>query len=402
MNPDASPFTPRKPAKANLFVGREDHIKDLLAAVRRAKRGDITAAWIGGERGIGKSSLAAFAGIAAEKNENALFAHVPLGGANSLADMAKATYYQLLEDNRAKAWGKTLWQQFGKRVEEVGMFGVKFRLNLSSNDLPTTMTMFAKQLAHLAAKSGRDAMTLVFDDINGIAGEKFFAHGIKSMIDGLSIANERVPVCMIFVGLEERLEEMRTCNPSVVRCFGPLMRVKLWNKEESADFFRRAFKDAGVSTDDLNIKVLALLCGGMPTIAHELGDAVWRVADNKQITRDQMIRGIDVAMHSIGERFLQPEIIKALQSKNRSILGKIAAKSEEQFTKKELIASEFLTDSDKKALDAFLKRMRTLGGVIPVEGKQGVYRFPSEIYRIYYAVEGKKWILSSERKDNKG
>lgn len=385
MTPETSPFTPHQPASADIFTGREDHVKSLLAAVRRAKQGNITTAWIGGERGIGKTSLAAFACTIAERKENALCAHIPLGGVNSMGEMAKATYHRVLEASRDKPWWETMRRQFGKRVEEVGIFGMRLRLNLPDNELPDTMESFAEQLAHLAKKSGKDALTLVFDDINGIAGENFFANGIKSMAEGIAVRKKPVPVCMLFVGWEERLEEMRARNPSVLRCFDPLIRLQLWSKEEGEGFFRRAFNRAGAFMDDEDITNLGYVCGGMPAIAHEVGDAVWRKAGDKNITGLQVDEGVFAATDSIGERFLQREIIDALRSETyRSILGKIAAKLDVQFTKQELLASDFLTGDEKKGIDGFLKRMRDLGGIIPVKGKRGVYRFPSVIHRFYY------------------
>lgn len=368
MNPDASPFTPDVPASADIFVGRERHVKDLLAAVRKAKSGKLSVAWIGGERGIGKSSLAAYVGAAAEINDNALFAHVPLGGVNTLGEMARVSYRRLLQENRNKSWGENVSSMFSKWVKEVDAFGVKIDLNMKKEELPSTMEDFAEALTHIAGKvPGRDVLTLVFDDINGIAGEPFFAHGIKSMVDGLAIRKAHIPVCMIFTGLDERLNDMCNVNPSVVRCFQPRIDVEPWTQAESAEFFQKAFKGADVTVSHDKIKTLAESCRGIPSVAHELGHAVWREAENKKI-EPRVIR-ISMAMtaHAISGRFMQKDT-------DKSILRKIAEKCPWHFSRDSLLDEGFLTDEEEKVLDDFLRRMRKLGGIYHAGSEPGIYR----------------------------
>ncbi|RLC44334.1 MAG: hypothetical protein DRH70_08920, partial [Candidatus Coatesbacteria bacterium] len=53
-----SPFTPRYPVPNDLFVGREDIIRELLRYIRQAASGRQEHIFLVGERGIGKTSLA--------------------------------------------------------------------------------------------------------------------------------------------------------------------------------------------------------------------------------------------------------------------------------------------------------------------------------------------------------
>lgn len=368
MNPETSPFTPGVPASADIFTGREEHVKELLVAVRAAKRGKLSVAWIGGERGIGKSSLAAYVGEVAEQKEGALFAHVPLGGVNSLGEMAKVSYHRLLKENRNKSWGEKVSSLFNRWVTEVDAFGVKFRLDMKQEELPVTMEDFAETLAHIAGEiPGRDVLTLVFDDINGIAGEPFFAHGVKSMVDGLAIRKAHIPVCMMFTGLDERLDDMRNTNPSVVRCFQPMIDVKPWAQAESAEFFQNAFKGADVTVSHDKIKTLAESCRGVPVMAHELGHAVWREAENKKIEPRVIRISMAMAAHAISGRFMQKDT-------DKSILRKIAETNPWNFSRDSLLDKGGLTDEEEKVLDDFLRRMRKLGGIYHAGSEPGVYR----------------------------
>lgn len=396
MNPDFSPFTPRRLASANVFTGRKEYIDDLLVAVRKAKRGELSVAWVGGERGIGKSSLVSFAGRVAEQQESALFAHVHLGSATTVKGIAQKAYLSLLDDSRDKSWGKKLLSLFGERVRTIGLYGLQIELDMKPGELPTSLAGIADELAGMAGKSGRDVAVLAMDDINGIAEKPAFAHAVKEMVDGLA-GRRHIPVCMFLVGLEERLDAMRKNNPSVVRCFQPMIHVEPWALKESEKFFGATFKSGGATVGKDDLEFFARLCGGMPTIAHEIGDAVWSMATEENISNDDAMLGVTMAIDSIGKRFLQPEIIDALQSNiYRSILGKIAVKPWAEFARKELLAPGFLTGAEKKGLDAFLKRMSSLGGIIPVQDKRAVYRFPSHIHEIYFA-----WNVTKPRNGKK-
>ena len=367
MNPETSPFTPDVPASVDIFIGRERHVEDLLAAVRKAKRGKLSVAWIGGESGIGKSSLAAYVGAVAEQNEGALFAHVPLGDAVTVKDIAQKAYLSLLDNNRDKTLGEKLFALFGKRVRKIGAYGLQLELEMKPNESPETLDGLAYELTGIAEKSGAKAMVLVFDDINGIAGEPFFAHGIKSMVDGLAIRKARIPVCMIFTGLDERLNDMCNVNPSVVRCFQPRIDVEPWTQAESVEFFQNAFKGADVTVSHDKIKMLAQSCRGIPSVAHELGHAVWREAENKKIEPRVIRISMAMAAHAISGRFMQKDT-------DKSILRKIAETNPWNFSRDSLLDKGGLTDEEENVLDDFLRRMRKLGGIYHAGSEPGVYR----------------------------
>lgn len=316
MNPDASPFTPGVPASADVFTGRVKHIEELLVAVRAAKRGKLSVAWIGGERGVGKSSLAAYVGAVAAIKEKMLFAHVPTAAAVTVKDIAQRAYLSLLYNNRNKVQGEKLFALFGERVREVGAYGLQLELTMRPGELPESLSGLARELAGIAEKSGAQSLALVFDDINDdIAGSPSFAHGIKSMVDGLAIHKAHIPVCMIFTGLDERLDNMRNINPSIARCFRPLSRVGPWTKEECAEFFRSSFKRAGVAVAADKINILVESCHGIPVMAHEFGDAVWRNAENKNIKTSEIRANIKMAARVVSARFVHtPEAEKPLVS----------------------------------------------------------------------------------------
>ena len=395
MDPENSPFTPNQPVNAEFFTGRQEQIVQLLSMVRKAKRRRLQIGWISGERGIGKSSLAAMVGTLAERKEGALSAHLHLGGARELKHLVQATYLQLLKDNQSKSWGERLRTVFADRVESVGLFGINIKLKLEEEDFAEAIHNFPEVLSSLLERAGgdREVLLLILDDINGLADNREFADWLKSMVDAAAIRGTVAPVCLIFVGLEDRFRRMKVHNPSVARVFHPLIDMAPWTQSESKAFFRSAFEKVGCRIGDDDIALLANCSDGLPVMAHQIGQSVLEVAENGEVSRGDILQGVFHAAESIGRRFLNKEVIQALRSeKYRSILRKIAdvpmSRIEWEFSRKQLHSLPTLTSEEKKGLDNFVHRMGKLGAIVPSPGGQrGVYRFATSIHRIYFMLE---------------
>ena len=404
MNPDSSPFTPGKPVDAEFFTGRRAQVEKLLAMVRTARKKGLQVGWISGERGMGKSSLASFVGYLAERDEQAVVAHVHLGGVKTLEELVRETHLQLLKDNENKTWGKALWGMFEEHVERVGMFGVEIRLKVRPDDLTATVSSFSNALGNILQKAGGDrkVLVLIFDDINGLADNPKFPHWLKSMVDSEVTSKRDNRICLIFAGLEERLRKMTKENPSVIRVFQPLIDVKPWTTEESENFFQNSFAKGQVTIGERETAELVRYSEGLPIVAHHIGRAVWETAKANKITFDNVHHSLLVSADHYGERFLKGDVIQALQSKHyRSILRKIAKHInllEVEFSKEQLRALP-LTSDEKKNLDNFLNRMRKLGAIVPAkDGDRGVYRFTTYMHRFYFFLEALD-ATSEERAD---
>ena len=83
-----SPFTPGSPVPVELFVGREKQIKEIIKYVKQVEYGKQENVFLVGERGIGKSSLAAFLRYLVD-GENFLAVHVFLGRVTSLEELVR-------------------------------------------------------------------------------------------------------------------------------------------------------------------------------------------------------------------------------------------------------------------------------------------------------------------------
>ena len=188
MSPESSPFTPGQPVPIEFFVGRVQEIERLRSLVQAAARGKFKIGFVTGERGIGKTSLVSFVRHLSEKDDRVAGAHVFLGGAKDVPDMIRRTLDRLLKENVEKPWYGKLKDFFGKRIEEVGLFGISVQLKLTQNDLQQLMHEFVPTIRRLLSqlKGERKAFLLILDDINGLADSAEFANWLKSTVDEIA------------------------------------------------------------------------------------------------------------------------------------------------------------------------------------------------------------------------
>lgn len=390
MNPEQSPFKPgqivRVPFDFEFFVGRSKEIERLLSMVKASTQGQFKIGFISGERGIGKSSLASLVRYVSELDHNTAGCHVHLGGVGELNEMVRKTFDTIFNESINQPWHQQVKDFFGNRVRKVSLFGFSLELNLAK-DLPVLSRNFVPSMKNLLDKLNdqRDALLLILDDINGLATSTDFANWLKSTVDEISTSGYKMPLCILVVGLEERRQELISCQPSLARVFD-LINISPWADSEAADFYQRSFQSAGAKIEDTELKRLVYFTGGLPVLAHEIGDAVWRAAKNLEITPKEVKQGIATAAEIIGRKFLEPQIFSAIQSeKYRSILRKIASESNTVFRRSELMAS--ITGQETKVLDSFLRRMKHLGAIEPVGGVRGGYKFPNLLHALYFWME---------------
>ena len=386
-----SPFTPRSLADPRLFVGREAQIQQLLDAAQKAKRGNFQIAFVSGERGIGKSSLIKMMLRLAETRHNAATAHAHLGGVSDFAGLGRRAMEAAARDGESRVWGAKLLSALGDRVERMGIMGVDITLKGEKREWEVVGQNLPGEMAGLTKKIGgkRLPMILALDDINGLADKPEFAHWVKSATEIASGRGGAVPVLLILAGLEERRRQMIKHNPSVARVFHPTLFVEPWTEEETTDFFRRGFAAGGFRPDEFKnwLPHCVPFSGGFPMLAQEIGHAVWTRA-RKGV---DAVSGIGDAARAIGRQHLQSGMVDALgSSRYKSILAKAVSSTPPsgKFSRRDLLQNTRLTEREKAGVDAFLRRARKLGAIVPDEesAESGAYRFPTLLHALYFAI----------------
>ena len=393
MKPELSPFKPGQTVPLEFFVGRIKEIERLQSMVKASTQGQFKIGFISGERGIGKSSLASFVRYLSDSSCNAASCHIYLGGVRELNEMVRTTFDRILKESIDKSWHQQVMEFFGDHVRKVGLFGFSLELNIDDRDLPTLSRNFVPSMRCLLDKlrGQKEALLLILDDINGLTTSTDFANWLKSTVDEISSSGQAMPLCILVVGLEERRRELINGQPSLARVF-ELIDISPWSDAETTEFYQHTFEAANAKLMEPELNRLVRFTGGLPVLAHEIGDAVWRTAQNLEITAREVSQGISIAAEIIGRKLLEPQIFSAIRSERyRSILRKIAGEPQMYFQRAELVAN--LTEKEVKVVDSFLRRMKQLGAIEPVAEVKGGYRFPNLLHALYF------WLESEYAKD---
>ena len=390
MQPELSPFKPGQPVPAEFFVGRIQEIQQLQSMVNASLQGQFKIGFVSGERGIGKSSLVSVVRHVSDRSFNTASCHIHLGGVKGLNEMVRKIFDRILNESADKSWHQQVMSFFGDRVSKVGMdlFGFSLELDIEDKQMSILSRNFVPSIRNLLdkIKSEKKALLLILDDINGLATSTDFANWLKSMVDEVATSQQKMPLCILVVGLEERRQELISGQPSLDRVF-ELINISPWSPKETAEFYQNTFKSMDASIDQEELDRLVLFTGGLPVLAHEIGDAVWRTAQSLNINTKEISQGISIAANIIGQKLLEPQIFSAIQSeKYHSILRKIAAGEPKiNFTRAELVKQ--LPPEEVKSLDNFLGRMTNLGAIGRVADIRGGYQFPNLLYTLYFYLQ---------------
>lgn len=387
MPKDRSPFTPGRPVPVEFFIGRLQEIERVLRSVRQVAAGKQENIFLTGERGIGKSSLAAFVRYLAEKEHGFLGVHVYMGAVNTVEEFVRKTFERLLQESIDKPIFEKIKTFFGNHIKQVGLFGLSVKFEMDPSDLRNAVSNFLPALDRLYDKiqDEKKGVLLVLDDINGITASTEFSHFLKSMVDEIATRQKRLPLLLLLAGVPERRDEMIKNQESIGRIFD-VIEIKPFSREETDEFYQKTFNAESVSVDAEALTLLYRYSGGLPMLLHEVGDAVfWADSDNR-ITKNDAFGGIIEAADIVGKKYLDRQVYRAIRSdRYRSILQKIVKPDlTMRFVRKEI--ANRLTEDEKRVLDNFLARMKDLGVVRSGE-HAGEYVFANNLFRLYMALE---------------
>lgn len=388
-NPDRNPFTPGSPVPPDLFVGRSQQLQEVTRYIDQAAGGRLQNVFLSGDRGIGKSSFAAYLRQIAIARNNMVGVHTHLGGVTSLEDLVRHVLDGVLRETREQDWFERISDLFGDRIQQVGLFGVSVKFDPPREELTGLARNFPDALGNLVAgiSEKKSGLLLVLDDINGLADTPDFAHWYKSFADSVATSFPSFPVLVLVVGTADKRDALAAAQPSLMRVFRPVDIPRLTDGEVT-DFFVKAFGEAGMEIKEDALEGLVLHASGLPILMQEIGDSVFWSASDTVIREEDARDGLIMAAQSVGTKYLDPVFYQTVRSaRYRSIVRKIAGESiVPQFTRKEVRSR--LDEDELKVFDNLLKRLGKLGIVErDVDEGPGAYRFVNALYPVYMYME---------------
>jgi len=383
-----SPFTPGSPVPVDLFVGRSGQIKEVIRYINQTTSGKQENIFLTGDRGIGKSSLAAFIKQYVSDQHNILAIHVFLGRAKTLEELVRQVFDQLLKASKGQKWFDNIVKFFGKHIQQVGLFGISVNFSPHEKDLKKVVSNFPEALYNLIdkIKNEKNALFIALDDINGLADKVEFANWYKSFVDEVATRYKNFPVSVMLIGLPEKKDRLAILQPSLMRIFRVVEIEKLSDKEVE-DFFVKAFTQADIYINSDALKLMVKYSSGLPLLMQEIGDATFWAESDEVVAKKDALKGIVSAAERIGKKYLDPKVYRALRSERyRSILRKLGEPLSRYFTKAQVESR--LNDNEKGVFHNFLKRLRDLGIIeSDLERGRGAYRFINELYPVYIWLE---------------
>lgn len=393
MPKEYSPFTPGVPVPVDFFVGRKKEIEQLRFSVNQVVHGRQQNVFMMGERGIGKSSLAAFFRNLPEIKDVFVSVHTLLGGVSTLEEMVKRIYDGLLKDSLVdKPLHEKIRNLFGKYVKKIGLFDISIEFAPPEGELkslariPNFIASLEKLIKEIS--DSKKGLLIALDDINGLSANVDFANWYKSLVDEIATSQKTVPVLFMLIGLPDRRDSLISLNPSISRIFS-IIEIKPLSMDETKDFYCKTFNKYGITTAPEALDIMCRLSGGLPMLVHEIGDAVFRIDTDDHIELDDATEGIFAAADIVGRKYLDPIVYSAIRSENyRSILFKLADRPfKSEFRKKDVEST--LTEKEKRVFHNFLRRMVQLGVIVRELGLgPGGYRYANQLYSIYMLLVG--------------
>lgn len=388
-NPDRNPFTPGSPVPVDLFVGRSQQLQEVTRYIDQAAAGRLQNVFLSGDRGMGKSSFAAYLRQIAIRRNNMVGVHTYLGGVTSLEDLVRHVLDGVLQETREQDWFERISGLFGDRIQQVGMFGVSVKFDPPREDLTVLARNFPEALGNLVASISerKSGLILVLDDINGLADTPYFAHWYKSFADSVATHFGHFPVLVLVVGTTDKWDALAAVQPSLMRVFQPVDIPRLGDGEVEG-FFVKAFDGVEMEIEDDAMRMLVQYSSGLPILMQEIGAGVYWGTSNAVIRRWDATRGLVSAAQSVGTKYLDPVFYRTVRSpRYRSIVRKIARESfGSQFTRNDVMCG--LDKNELMVFDNLLRRLRELGIVErDVEEGRGAYRFVNALYPVYMYME---------------
>lgn len=393
MQKDYSPFVPGQPVAPEFFIGRAEQVKFLFDRIRQTLSGRLDIVFVSGERGIGKTSLAQFVRWYAERELGVVSAYIHLGGIQDVGEVVRRSIERLVQESNGKPWHKRLWNTLRSHIRQVGLFGVTIEFSPPPDLLSNAVRNFSQTLKQLFAALREDAKRLAFR----LGRHQRF--GAKERIRRLAQkrcgrnGDGKIPVSIVLAGLEEVRTTLIRNNESLARVLLPV-EIHLWSEDECAEFSLKAFARVNNQVNDDALETMVQFSGCHPALAHEIGDAVFRIDSDGIIDRRDAYEGILKAAEVVGRKYLEPQVYQAIRSpRYRKILRVLASDPSNFFQFQRAKILRKLDPNGRKVLDNFLQRMQRLGVIVPdQESGRGAYRFRNALHFFYFGMEGRRRI----------
>lgn len=383
MEKGQSPFYPSHPVPVELFVGRQPQLDRIIQrGVGQVQRGKPISIYVGGEYGIGKSSIARYVQFLAAERHGLVPIYASLSPSQTLPDLAARIVEGAMHSGQVHpSRGEQLKTWLARYIGKQELFGFTINLEALRADAAKIASVhglldFLRQALEKA--EGASGVFLVLDEINGLANEPWFAQLLKSLVDTNALAATPLPLLLMVCGTEDKRSRLIANHQPVERIFD-VIDIDPLSHDEMREFFHRAFEIAGMKVTEAAMPVLTEFSAGFPKVMHLIGDWAYWTDQDLVVDQDDAITAVVEAADDFGRKYVDHQVLAALRSQDyRSILSKIT--DDTRFLKHEV--EQDLDESERKKFNNFLQKMKTLN-VLRSGDVKGEYLFNMGLVRLY-------------------
>lgn len=392
-----NPFKPGSIVHPGMFAGRLDELKELEKALFQTSNGNPCHFLIHGERGIGKSSLLlvvdgtakGFEGIFLDKDQklNFLTVSVELEPNDEYADLiskiARELQRSLDEDDVLKAQLKSVWTFITKWE----VLGVKYKRE--TTPVEAMLEELSEKLIAVSRGMGPrwSGIYIFIDEADKPTSGAGLGEFVKVLTERLT--KKRVEnVGIGIIGISNVIQKMKDSHESSVRILTPV-HLKPLTPEDSKKVVARGLESLSKlkvkqpipSITPGALKIIADYSEGYPYFIQQYAYSAFDHDSDDNIDEEDVVQALTKekgALQLLGQRYFENMYTDEIRSNDyRRVLQVIAQRMPENSTKKHITEESGLKPSTiNNALVALKKR----GSVLPVSGKDGVYRLPSQSF----------------------
>jgi Cdc6-like AAA superfamily ATPase len=293
-------FSPSVPIRRrDLFAGRTEQLLEMGEAIDEPGQHAV----IYGERGVGKTSLAA---VCEEFFATGLSVKINCQTSDSYTSVWRKAFGELRIVTEAQALGfssetkRTVVTaaEYFSGVEELTPDHVRVGLDMLGKNQP--VTVFFDE----------------FDRINDSTAHRLFADTIKTLSDQV------VPATVVVVGVADDVDGLVSEHQSIERALVQIHMPRM-SRKELGDIVKRGLDSVGMSADEHAVERITALSQGLPHYTHLLAQqaasaAVWD--DEQQVNIEHVDTAISAALKKAQES-LADDYYRATHS-NRDTLYK--------------------------------------------------------------------------------
>lgn len=375
-----------------MFIGRISEIEAVEKSLFQAKHGNPIHFIIGGERGIGKSSLLFLVSNFASgritplggQKFNFLVVPVELGNVSTQVDLVRAIARQLKSElqrvQQTLAIAKEVWE-FLSGWEVLGV-----RYHKDQHIEPeSARDILADQVAEFCDNSDFDGIFIAIDEADApdaAAGLGEFSKYFTERLSRLGCDN----VVLGLAGLPVLMDKLRESHESAPRIFNSYALNQL-SPNEVEEVVKRGLQEANEKNDvktDITEEALSLLAElseGYPHFIQQFAYCAFEADQDDMIDAEDVVNGAyerDGAISQLGSKYFDDLYYGKISSEAyRRILDAMSDHGDDWLSRKTILdISEETASTVGNALNALKKRNIILADPT----RQGFYKLPTKSF----------------------